>query len=127
MQSSGGVLRGQLSTVQPANPVAGATVAVTAVPFAATGLTETYTESGTIPVGTQSVVFGARVNTECAGGSATDVQLTDFVLDAGSAQLTADFSAQLQGWGYTGNPDVVAPTNGGLHVVVSQRVHRTQP
>src|SRR5215472_9484917 len=119
MQSSGGTLRGQLSTVQPANPVAGATVAVTAVPFAATGLTETYSESGSIPVGTQSVVFGTRVNTERAGGGATDVQLTDFVLDAGSAQLTADFSAQLQGWGYTGNPDVVAPTNGGLHVVVS--------
>jgi hypothetical protein len=119
MQSSGGTLRGQLSTVQPSNPVAGATVAVTAVPLAATGLTETYSESGTIPVGTQSVVFGARVNTECAGGGATDVQLTDFVLNAGSTQLTADFSAQLQGWGYTGNPDVVAPTNGGLHVVVS--------
>jgi hypothetical protein len=119
MQSSGGTLRGQLSTVQPANPVAGATVAVTAVPLAATGLTETYSESGMIPVGTQSVVFGARVNTECAGGGATDVQLTDFVLNAGSTQLTADFSAQLLGWGYTGNPDVVAPTNGGLHVVVS--------
>jgi len=119
MQSSGGTLRGQLSTVQPSNPVAGTTVAVTAVPLAATGLTETYSESGTIPVGTQSVVFGARVNTECAGGGATDVQLTDFVLNAGSTQLTADFSAQLQGWGYWGNPDVVAPTNGGLHVVVS--------
>ena len=119
MQSSEGTLREQLSTIQPSNPVAGTTVAVTAVPLAATGLTETYSESGTIPVGTQSVVFGARVNTECAGGGATDVQLTDFVLNAGSTQLTADFSAQLQGWGYWGNPDVVAPTNGGLHVVVS--------
>jgi hypothetical protein len=119
MQSSGGVLRGQLSTAQPANPVAGATIAVTAVPLAATGLTETYIERGTIPVGTQSVVFGTRVNTECAGGGAADVQLTDFILDAGAAQLTADFSALLQGWGYWGNPDVVTPTNGGLHFVVS--------
>jgi hypothetical protein len=72
------------------------------------------------------------VNTECAGGGATDGQLTDFVLDAGSAQLTADFSAQLQGWGYTGNPDLVAPTNGGLHVVVSANEyiglnHEAQP
>jgi hypothetical protein len=132
MQSSEGTLRGQLSTVQPSIPVAGATVAVTAVPLAATGLTETYRESGTIPVGTQSVVFGARVNTECAGGGATDVQLTDFVLNAGSTQLTADFSAQVQGWGYTGNPDVVAPTNGGLHVVVNANEyiglnHEAQP
>ena len=132
MQSSGGILRGQLSTLQPANPVAAATIAVTAVPLAATGLTDTYSERGTIPSGTQSVVFGARVNTECAGGGATDVQLTDFVLDAGSAQLTADFSAQLQGWGYTGNPDLVAPTNGGLHVVVSANEyiglnHEAQP
>jgi len=119
MQSSGGILRGQLSTLQPANPVAGGTIAVTAVPLAATGLTETYSERGTIPVGTQSVVFGARVNTECAGGGAADVQLTDFVLDAGAAQLTADFSALLQGWGYWGNPDLVTPTNGGLHFVVS--------
>jgi IMP dehydrogenase/GMP reductase len=119
MQSSGGVLRGQLSTVQPANPVAGAAVAVTAVPLAATGLTETYSERGTIPVGTQSVVFGARVNTECPGGGAADVQLTDFILDAGAAQLTANFSALLQGWGYTGTPDLVTPTNGGLHLVVS--------
>jgi hypothetical protein len=119
MQSAGGILRGQLSTLQPANPVAGATIAVTAVPFAATGLTETYSELGTIPVGTQSVVFGARVNTECAGGGVADVQLTDFTLDAGGTQLTADFSALLQGWGYWGNPDLVTPTNGGLHVVVS--------
>jgi hypothetical protein len=99
MKSSGGALRGQLSTVQPASPVAGATIAVTAVPLAATGLMETYSERGTIPTGTQSVVFGARVNTECAGGGAADVELTDFLLDAGGAsQLTADFSALLQGW-----------------------------
>ena len=119
MQSSGGTLRGQLSTLQPANPVAGATIVVTAVPLAATGLTETYSELGTIPVGTQSVVFGARVNTECTGGGPTDVQLTDFTLDAGGSHLTADFSALLQGWGYWGNPDLVTPTNGGLHFVVS--------
>jgi len=120
MQSSAGLLRGQLSTLQPASPVAGATIAVTAVPLAATGLTETYSESGTIPVGTQSVVFGARVNTECPGGGAADVQ------------LTADFSAMLQGWGYTGNPDLVTPTNGGLHFVVSANEyiglnHEAQP
>jgi len=132
MQSSAGLLRGQLSTLQPASPVAGATIAVTAVPLAATGLTETYSESGTIPVGTQSVVFGARVNTECPGGGAADVQLTDFILDAGAIQLTADFSAMLQGWGYTGNPDLVTPTNGGLHFVVSANEyiglnHEAQP
>src|SRR5215471_12467247 len=132
MQSSGGTLRGQLSTLQPASPVAGATIAVTAVPLAATGLTETYSESGTIPVGTQSVVFGARVNTECPGGGAADVQLTDFILDAGAIQLTADFSAMLQGWGYTGDPDLVTPTNGGLHFVVSANEyiglnHEAQP
>jgi hypothetical protein len=119
MQSSGGTMRGQLSTLQPANPVAGATIAVTAAPLAATGLTETYSEIGTIPVGTQLVVFGARVNTECAGGGAADVQLTDFTLDAGGTQLTADFSELLQGWGYWGNPDLVTPANGGLHFVVS--------
>ena len=119
MQPSGGVLRGQLSTLRPANPVAGATIAVTAVPLAATGLTETYSERGTIPVGTRFVVFGARVNTECTGAGAADVQLTDFILDAGAAKLTADFSALLQGWGYWGNPDLVTPTNGGLHFIVS--------
>lgn len=119
MQSSGGTLQGQLSTVQPASPVAGATLDVTAVPFVATGVTETYTERGTIPVGTQLVVFGARVNTECTGQGAVDVQLTDFVLDVGTTQLTADFSALLQGWGYWGNPDLVMPANGGLHFVVS--------
>src|SRR5262249_7466592 len=59
IQSSGGTLRGELLRLQPANPISGATIAVTAVPLAATGLTETYSESGTIPVGTQSVVFGA--------------------------------------------------------------------
>src|SRR5215471_17301279 len=132
MQSSGGTLRGQLSTLQPASPVAGATIAVTAVPLAATGLTETYSESGTIPVGTQSVVFGARVNTECPGGGAADVQLTDFILDAGAIELTADFSAMLQGWGYTGDPDLVMPTNAGLHIVVSANEyiglnHEAQP
>jgi Putative Ig domain len=120
MQSSGGVLQGQLSTPQPVSPVAGAAIAVTAVPLAATGLTESYIERGTIPVGTQSVVFGARVNTECVGQGAADVQLTDFILDAGPAtRLTADFSALLQGWGYWGNPDLVTPMNGGLHFVVS--------
>jgi len=59
------------------------------------------------------------VNTECAGGGAADLQLTDFILNAGASQLTADFSAGLQGWGYWGNPDLVTPTNGGLHFVVS--------
>jgi len=119
MQSAGGRLQGLLSALQPTNPVAGATIAVTAVPLAATGLTETYSESGTIPVGTQMVVFGTRVNTECAGGGAADLQLTDFTLNAGASQLTADFSAALQGWGYWGNPDLVTPANGGLHIVVS--------
>jgi hypothetical protein len=64
-------------------------------------------------------VFGARVNTECPGAGAADVQLTDFVLTAGTTQLTADFSSLLLGWGYWGNPDLVTPTNGGLHFVVS--------
>jgi hypothetical protein len=119
MQSSGGTLQGQSSTLQPTSPVAGATIAVTGVPLAATGLTETYIGRGTIPVGTQSLVFGARVNTECPGGGAADVQLTDFTLDAGAAHVTADFSAALQGWGYCGNPDLVTPANSGLHFVVS--------
>lgn len=33
--------------------------------------------------------------------------------------VSTDFSSLLQGWGYWGNPDLVTPTNGGLHFVVS--------
>jgi uncharacterized protein (TIGR03437 family) len=80
-----------------------------------------YTLTGTAPAGTQSVVFGARVNLECNCSGTADFLVSSFTMDAGTAGvITRDFFNQLNGWGVsaTGSPAATAKIEGAsLHVI----------
>lgn len=115
-----GSTQGTLMIPETGNPVAGATVAVTAVPMTGTGQQTTYTTTGTIPPGTQYVTFGVRAGTECDWPLPASFSVSSFVLDAGAAgSIGADFSNQLSGWGYSGAPSLIQVSNGNLQVVAN--------
>lgn len=119
LQPPGSSLQGQLLTGAGA-PVTGAAVNVTATPLFGTGQLDTFASTGTVPTGTQTVTFGARVNLECAGSGPSDLTLSDFTLDAGAAGvLTADFTNQLVDWGTWGTADTVAVNGNLLHVALT--------
>src|SRR5262249_11451914 len=65
MQMTGTQVQGILEIPSTQMPVPNAPVSISATPFVGTGELDTYTSGGTIPVGTKSVTFGARINTEC--------------------------------------------------------------
>jgi len=113
---------GQGALKSDAGPLAGASIALTGVPLSGTGQTAAYTRSGSVPAGTQYVVFGARVALENCSTVALPAEfyLTDFTLDAGAAgQLHDDFTNQLTGWGIWGNPAIAQVEQSSLHVQVT--------
>ena len=92
------------------------------MPLTGTGQTSAYTYSGTVPAGTQYLVFGARVAIEnCSSVPLpAELYLTDFTLDAGAAgQIHADFTNQLNGWGIWGNASIAQAEQSSLHVQVT--------
>jgi len=102
-----------------ASPVANTAVVLTAVPLSGTGQPLAYTQTGTVPVNTQYVVFGSRVAIENCTGVVLPAEfyLTDFTLDAGAAgQVHADFTNQLNGWGIWGDPSIAQVEGTSLHV-----------
>ena len=119
---SSGASSGQGTLTDGAGPIMNATVALTAIPLTGSGQPSTYTSSGTVPAGTQDVVFGARVALEnCSSvGLPAEFYLTDFTLDAGAAgQLHDDFTNQLSGWGVWGNAALAQVEQSSLHIQVT--------
>jgi hypothetical protein len=104
LNAATGTAQGQLTG--PGGPLAQTTIELTATPSSGTGQVAAYQYSGTAPIGTQSVVFGARVGMEgcdLVGTQPAAFSLTDFALDAGAAgQLFDDFLQGLNGWGTWG-------------------------
>jgi hypothetical protein len=103
-------------------PLGGSSVALTGAPLTGTGQTSAYTYSGTVPAGTQYLVFGARVAIENCSSVPLPAEfyLTDFTLDAGAAgQIHADFTNQLNGWGIWGNASIAQVEQSSLHVQVT--------
>jgi hypothetical protein len=112
---------GGFATGKLIGPPGGAVVQLSVVPVSGTGQLAAYSQSGTLPTSTQSVVFGARVGIEnCAQVSLpAEFYLTDFTLDAGTAgSLHMDFSNGLTGWGVWGNPAIAAVEGTQLHLRV---------
>ncbi len=117
---SGQSLRGTLVSTDTGQPIANAAIDVTLSPTAGSGVPALYALSGTVPAGTQSIVFGARVNLECNCSGTAEFLVSGFTLDAGaSGFVAADFANQLNGWGVStpGSPAAAATIEGaGLHV-----------
>ena len=117
----GSTLQGALTAVDTSQPLGNASIDVTISPTAGGGVPALYTLAGTAPAGTQSVVFGARVNLECNCSGTADLLVSSFTMDAGAAGvITRDFSNQLNGWGVsaTGSPAATAVIEGAsLHVI----------
>ena len=113
---------GQGTLTANAAPLANATVTLTGAPLSGSGQSGAYTDSGTVPTGTQYLVFGARVALENCSTVALPAEfyVTDFTLDAGAAgQVQADFTNQLNGWGIWGNPSIAQVEQSSLHVQVT--------
>jgi uncharacterized protein (TIGR03437 family) len=118
---SGSTLQGALTAADTGEPIGNAPINVTISPTAGSGVPAIYTLAGTLPAGTESVVFGARINLECNCSGTSDFLVSSFTMDAGAAgAITRDFSDQLNGWGVsaTGSPAGTAKIEGAsLHVV----------
>jgi hypothetical protein len=116
---SSNVVTGTL--ISPSGPLASTAIAFTGVPLGGTGQTSALTYTGTVPTGTQYVVFGARVAVEecSADPLPAEFYLTDFTLDAGVAGvLHDDFINGLTGWGVGGNAAIAQVEQNNLHVQV---------
>jgi hypothetical protein len=114
---------GQGTLAATSGPLAVEAVALTGLPLSGAGQPSAYTQSGSVPAGTQYIVFGARVALEncSAVPLPAEFYLTDFTLDAGAAgQVHADFTNQLSGWGISGNPSIGQVEGTSLHVQVMQ-------
>jgi uncharacterized protein (TIGR03437 family) len=115
---TGSVIQGILTAADTGEPIADVPVDINLSPTAGAGVSALYTMAGTIPVGTQSVVFGARVNLECDCSGSADFLASSFTMDAGATGvLTRDFSNQLNGWGVYSTSASVTVENGSLHVI----------
>jgi hypothetical protein len=105
LNAAAGTAQGQL-TGPGGGPLAQTTIELTAIPLSGNGQVAAYQFSGTAPMGTQSVVFGARVGMEgcdLVGTQPAEFSLTDFALDAGAVgKLSDDFAQGLNGWGTWG-------------------------
>lgn len=113
---------GQGTLTDTTGPLANATVTLTGAPLSGSGQRAAYTYLGTVPTGTQYLVFGARVAIENCSTVALPAEfyLNDFTLDAGAAgQVHADFTNQLNGWGIWGNPSIAQVEQSSLHVQVT--------
>ena len=102
-----------------AAPLTAAPLTLTSMPLSGPGTPDTYLQSGSVPAGTQYVVFGARVAQENCSSLALPAEfyLSAFTLDAGSAgTLHADFSGGLSGWGIWGDAAVAQVEGTSLHV-----------
>jgi hypothetical protein len=115
-----GTAQGQLTG--PGGQLAQTTIELTATPLSGSGQVAAYQYSNTAPIGTQSVVFGARVGMEgcdLVGTQPAEFSLTDFALDAGAAgQLSANFVQGLNGWGTWGTAAAPQVQGTSLNVVV---------
>lgn len=120
---SGSVLQGALTATDTGQPIANASVGVSLAPTSGNGIPTLYTLSGALPPGTQSVVFGIRVNRECGCSGSADFFVSDFALETESGgKLTDDFSNQLTGWSVetTGSPAATLRIEGSrLHVTAA--------
>ena len=118
---NGSTLQGALTAVDAGRPIGNAPIDVTISPTTGNGVPALYTLAGTAPAGTQTIVFGARVNLECNCSGTADFLVSNFTMDAGAAGIiTRDFSNQLAGWGVsaTGSPAATAKIEGSsLHVI----------
>jgi hypothetical protein len=117
---SGSTLQGALTAADTGQPITNALINVMISPTAGSGVPALYSVAGTLPAGTQSVVFGARVNLECNCSGTADFLVSSFTMDAGVAgTITGDFSNQLNGWDVSaaGSPAGTAKIEGAsLHV-----------
>jgi hypothetical protein len=114
---NGSVVSGTLTA--PSGPLAKAAIALTGVPVSGTGQNSAFTYTGTVPTGTQFVVFGARVALEDCSTNPLPAEfyLTDFTLDAGVAGvLHDDFTNGLANWGIWGNAAIAQVEQNNLHV-----------
>lgn len=119
--SSGGT-SGQGALSVSTGPLANAALALTGVPLTGAGQPNAYTYADTVPVGTQHVVFGARVALENCSTAPLPAEfyLNSFTLDAGAAgQVHADFTNQLNGWGIWGNASIAQVEGTSLHVQIT--------
>lgn len=118
---SGSMLQGTLTVTDTGRPIANAPINVTASPTVGPGVPTVYTLTGTIPSGTQKIVFGARVNRECNCEGTADFLVSSFALDAGAqGTIVRDFSNKLNGWSVadTGSPPPISQIEGmSLHIV----------
>ena len=115
-------MAGQGTLSANSGPLSGSSVMLTGVPLTGTAQPSAYTYSGTVPAGTQFLVFGARVAIENCSTVALPAEfyLTDFTLDVGAAgQVHSDFTTQLNGWGIWGNPSIGQVEQSSLHVQVT--------
>jgi hypothetical protein len=121
LSAPAGSAQGQLSG--PGGPLAQAAVQLTATPPSGTSQATTYQYSGTLPPGTQNVVFGARAGLEgCGliGAQPAEFLITDFMLDAGAAgRLADDFANGVSGWGTWGSAATPQLEGTSLHVLVA--------
>jgi hypothetical protein len=117
---SGATLQGSLVSLD-GHAIAEAPIDISLAPQGGSGVAAVYALSGDVPAGTQSIVFGARVNLECNCSGTADFQVSSFSLDAGdSGIITRDFSNQLIGWNVSkaGSPAPTARVEGAnLHIV----------
>jgi uncharacterized protein (TIGR03437 family) len=100
-------------------PVPGAPVAISMSAQSGGGLPGTYNVQGAIPLGTQSINLGFRVNAECSCSGPAEFWVTSFSLitDSGNS-ITRDFSNQLNGWSVGGDAGASAQLDGSsLHVI----------
>jgi len=116
---NGSAVTGTLTA--PSGALANVPIVFTAAPLSGTGQTSAFKYTGTVPTGTQYIVFGARVALEdcSADPLPAEFYLTDFTLDAGAAGvLHDDFANGLTGWGTWGNAAIAQVEQNNLHVQV---------
>lgn len=106
LEASGGTASGVLAEVG-GGPIAGATIALSALPLSGDGVIGTYTISGTVPDGATSADAGLRIGTECECSGPVSVFLDRIGYAEGSggganAVPNGDFAAGLAGWGAWG-------------------------
>jgi len=116
---NGNVATGTLAA--PSGALANAAIVPTGTPLTGSGQSSAFKYTGTVPTGTQYVVFGARVALEecSADPLPAEFYLTDFTLDAGVAGvLHDDFTNGLPGWGIWGSAAIAQVEQNNLHVQV---------
>ncbi|MDE3166187.1 MAG: hypothetical protein KGN36_10295, partial [Acidobacteriota bacterium] len=119
---AGGSVQGILTASDSGQALANAPVAISLTPVSGSGVAAVYAAGVTAPPGTQSIIFGARVNMECNCSGAADFLVTSFLLTGGAAPVTGGFANQLAGWGVStpGTPAASAKMeSGGLHVLAA--------